>query len=245
MKAMILAAGRGERMRPLTDHCPKPLLPVGGVPLIVHHLRALAAAGIVDIVINHAHLGQVIESALGDGHDIGVRIRYSPEVHALETAGGIRQALPLLGDTRFLVVNGDVFCDFDFATLRARATAQSNRGDLAHLVLTGNPPQHPDGDFGLSGDRVLAHADARLTFTGIGLYHPALFAALPAGERAALAPLLRAAIEDGRVSGEHFRGLWHDVGTPQRLAELDRQLRENTPANAGSTSHQHPPGESA
>lgn len=240
MKAMILAAGRGERMRPLTDHCPKPLLPVGGTPLIVHHLRALAGAGIIDIVINHAHLGQMIEAALGDGHDFGVRIDYSPEAQALETAGGIRQALPLLGNGPFLVVNGDVFCDFDFARLPTRAAALGDDGDLAHLVLTDNPPQHPVGDFSLRDGRVLVQADTRLTFTGIGLYHPALFAALADGERAALAPLLRAAMDDGRVSGEHFSGLWHDVGTPQRLAELDRQLRENT-----VTPHRHPPGESA
>ena len=241
MHAMILAAGRGERMRPLTDRCPKPLLPVGDAPLIVHHLRALAAAGIVDIVINHAHLGHMIESALGDGHGFGVRIAYSPEAQALETAGGIRQALPLLGDAPFVVINGDVFCDFDFATLRAHAESLSDGGDLAHLLLTDNPPQHPQGDFGLRDSRVQAQARTRLTFTGIGLYHPALFRALAVGERAALAPLLRAAMDSGRVSGELFRGLWHDVGTPQRLAELDRQLRANTPAKAGSTPHQHRP----
>ncbi len=208
MKAMILAAGRGERMRPLTDNCPKPLLPVGGTPLIVHHLRALAAAGIIDIVINHAHLGHMIEAALGDGRDFGVRIRYSPEVQALETAGGIRQALPLLGDAPFLVINGDVFCHFDFARLPPRAGTLGDDGDLAHLVLTDNPPQHPVGDFSLRDGRVLAQADTRLTFTGIGLYHPTLFAALPAGKRAALAPLLRVAMDEARVSGEYFSGLW-------------------------------------
>ena len=245
MKAMILAAGRGERMRPLTDHCPKPLLPVGDAPLIVHHLRALAAAGVHGIVINHAHLGQMIEAALGDGHDFGVRIAYSPEARALETAGGIRQALPLLGDAPFIVVNGDVFCDYDFAALTARAQTLKANKDMAHLVLTDNPPQHPQGDFGLRDGRVRAQAEGRLTFSGIGLYDPTLFAALPAGERAALAPLLRAAMDEGLVSGEHFSGLWHDIGTPQRLAEVDRQLRENTPAQAGSKPYRHPPGESA
>ncbi len=224
MHAMILAAGRGERMRPLTDSCPKPLLVAGGKPLIVHHIEALARAGLRDIVINHAHLGHMIEAALGDGSAFGVRIRYSPEAVALETAGGILNALHLLGEAPFLVINGDIHCDLDLATLVARAPTLAADGDRAHLVLVPNPPHHPEGDFHLDGGRITPASAARLTFSGIGVYHPALFADLAAGARAALGPLLRTAIAAGQVSGQRHDGDWLDVGTPERLAELDQRL---------------------
>ncbi|MDR2239891.1 MAG: nucleotidyltransferase family protein [Zoogloeaceae bacterium] len=225
MQAMILAAGRGERMRPLTDTTPKPLLPAGGKPLIVWHIEALTRAGIRDIVVNHAHLGQQIEHALGDGARFGARIRYSPETEALETAGGIAQALPLLGATPFAVINGDIACDYDFARLPPLAGALRASGRRAHLVLVPNPPHHPRGDFALRGDNVSAAGETMLTFSGIGIYDPALFAAVPRGAKAKLAPLLRAAMEDNAVSGERHDGRWMDVGTPERLAELDRLLR--------------------
>ena len=215
---MILAAGRGERMRPLTDHTPKPLLEAGGRPLIGHHLAALARAGVREAVVNHAHLGAQIEQALGDGAAYGLRIRYSPEEVALETGGGIFRALPLLGPDPFIVVNGDVWTDFDPARLRLADA------DLAHLVLVDNPAHHPAGDFVLAGDRVREDGGPRLTFSGVGVYRPALFDGCAPG-RFPLAPLLRAAIAVGRVSGEHHRGRWVDVGTPERLAALDLQLR--------------------
>ncbi|HLP98086.1 MAG TPA: nucleotidyltransferase family protein [Sideroxyarcus sp.] len=224
MRAMILAAGRGERMRPLTDHTPKPLLQAGGKPLIVWHIERLVRAGITDLVINHAHLGTQIEQALGDGKQFGANIRYSDEGSALETAGGIAFALPLLGDEPFAVVNGDVYCDYDFAHLSAIAAQMQDSRDNLHLVLVDNPPHHPNGDFGLDGSRVCASAH-KLTFSGIGVYRPALFAGIPRGTKAALAPLLREQIAAGHASGEHHRGLWVDVGTPQRLDELDKQLR--------------------
>jgi MurNAc alpha-1-phosphate uridylyltransferase len=215
---MILAAGRGERMRPLTDHTPKPLLEAGGRSLIGHHLAALARAGVREVVVNHAHLGTQIEQALGDGAAYGLRIRYSPEEVALETGGGIFRALPFLGPDPFIVVNGDVWTDFDPAGLRLA------EGDLAHLVLVDNPAHHPAGDFVLDGERVTDGGGQRLTFSGVGVYRPALFDGCAPG-RFPLAPLLRAAIAVGRVSGEHHRGRWVDVGTPERLAALDLQLR--------------------
>ncbi len=221
---MILAAGRGERMRPLTDHTPKPLLQAGGKPLIVWHIERLVHAGITDLVINHAHLGLQIERALGDGSRFGARIRYSDEGSALETAGGIAFALHLLGEQPFAVVNGDVYCDYDFAHLPQRAAALTNSDDMAHLVLVDNPEHHPNGDFGLHEARVTGSAP-KWTFSGIGLYRPELFASIPRGSKAPLAPLLREQIALGKVSGEHHRGVWIDVGTPQRLEELDRQLR--------------------
>lgn len=224
MRAMILAAGRGERMRPLTDHCPKPLLAAGGKPLIVHHIERLRAAGITELVINHAHLGAQLEGALGDGSAFGVHIAWSREGTALETAGGIRQALPLLGEQPFLVINGDVYCDADPAELRAAAIRLGTQGDLAHLLLVPNPDHHPDGDFALAAGRVQEQGSARFTFSGLGAYHPALFADLPAGQPARLAPLLRSAMAAGRVSGALHTGYWLDVGTPARLAELDRHL---------------------
>lgn len=215
---MILAAGRGERMRPLTDHTPKPLLLAGGKPLIVHHLERLSAAGIRQVVINHAHLGERIEAALGDGKRFGVAIRYSPEGKALETGGGIFRALPLLGEGPFLVVNGDVWTDLDFAHLCLP------EGRLAHLVLVDNPEHHPRGDFRLSDGTVHDDGEPRLTFSGIGVYSPALFEGCHDGAFP-LAPLLRAAMARGLVSGEHHRGRWLDIGTPARLQALDHLLK--------------------
>jgi len=225
MKAMILAAGRGERMRPLTDHTPKPLLVAGGKPLIVWHLEKLAAAGFRDIVINHAHLGGQIEATLGDGAAWGLRIAYSPEPPgALETAGGIAQALPLLGDAPFLVVNGDIWCDIDFG--RFLPSTAGFRCGPAHLVMVANPAHHVGGDFSLDGDRVVyANAEQTLTYAGIGVFSPSFFAGVEKGAVMKLRPLLDAAIAAGTLSGERFAGRWVDVGTPQRLAELDQELR--------------------
>jgi len=221
MKAFILAAGRGERMRPLTDHTPKPLLMAGGKPLIVWHLERLAAAGFREIVINHAHLGAQIETALDDGAQWGLHIRYSPEPPgALETAGGIATALPLLGDEDFLVVNGDVYCNWDFKQARQLANRQ------AHLVMVANPAHHSGGDFSLDGERVVyAQGGETLTYAGIGVFSPAFFAGVPPGSVMKLRPLLDAAIAAGTLSGERYDGRWVDVGTPQRLAELDQELR--------------------
>jgi len=210
-------------MRPLTDLTPKPLLQAGGKPLIVWHIERLVEAGITDIVINHAHLGKQIEEMLGDGSRFGATIRYSDEGTALETAGGIAFALHLLGELPFAVINGDIWCDYDFAGLLPLAAAIAARGDQAHLVLVDNPPQHPKGDFGLQDGRV-TDAVPKLTFSGIGLYRPELFMRIPRGNKAPLAPLLREQIALGKVSGEHHRGSWFDVGTPQRLAELDTQI---------------------
>jgi len=220
MKAMILAAGRGERMRPLTDTVPKPLLKVRGRPIIEWTIERLARAGIVELVINHSHLGALIEAALGDGSRLGVSIRYSPEKEALETAGGIAKALPLLVPGPFVAVNGDILCDFDFATLRGRELG----GDLAHLVLVANPAHHPDGDFALRGEDVRDDGAPRWTFSGIGLYRPELFESVRPGDKAKLAPLLRAAMARGLVTGEIYRGEWHDIGTPERLDHLDSSL---------------------
>lgn len=220
MKAMILAAGRGERMRPLTDSTPKPLLGAGGKRLIEFHLEALAAAGFQEVVINHAHLGEQIEQFLGNGERYGLRVTYSPEGTALETGGGIFRALPLLGDSPFLVINGDVWTDYPYAQLLDRTI------EAAHLVLVPNPPQHPRGDFFLHDAMVSdAGVGARLTFSGIGIYHPSLFAGCEDGAFP-LAPLLRRAMVEGRVSGERFDGRWFDIGTPQRLQQLERMLRE-------------------
>jgi MurNAc alpha-1-phosphate uridylyltransferase len=221
---MILAAGRGERMRPLTDHTPKPLLQAGGKPLIVWHIERLVRAGITDLVINHAHLGVQIEYALGDGSQHGATITYSDEGMALETAGGIAFASHLLGDEIFAVVNGDVYCDYDFERLPALAAQMQVGKDSIHLVLVDNPPHNLAGDFGLQQTRVTDVAP-KLTFCGIGLYRPDIFSHIPRGSKAPLAPLLREQIAAGKVSGEHHRGVWVDVGTPQRLDELDKQLR--------------------
>jgi N-acetyl-alpha-D-muramate 1-phosphate uridylyltransferase len=220
MKAMILAAGRGERMRPLSDAVPKVLLEVRGKSLIARLIDALARSGVRDIVINHAHLGQMIEAALGDGRRFGVAIGYSPEAEALETAGGIAKALPLLGGQPFLAVNGDILCDFDFSALIARGLERN----LAHLVLVPNPPHHPGGDFFLDDSKVAEAGNSKWTFSGIGLYRPELFASVKPGSKGQLAPLLRAAMARGLVSGELHRGVWHDVGTPERLAELNESV---------------------
>jgi len=228
MKAFILAAGRGERMRPLTDHTPKPLLLAGGKPLIVWHLERLQAAGFREVVINHAHLGEQIEASLGDGSRYGLAIRYSPEPPgALETAGGIAHALDLLGDEPFLVVNGDVWCDWDFR----RAQALTRRA--AHLVFVDNPPQHANGDFCLDGDRVRYASEAcgpTLTYAGTGVFSPSFFATVARGAVMKMRPLLDAAIAQGIVTGEHHAGRWVDVGTPERLAELDQQLHTQSKA---------------
>ena len=231
MKAMILAAGRGERMRPLTDQMPKPLLRVGGKPLIAWHIENLARAGITQLVINHAHLGQQIEQTLGDGSRFGVPILYSPEHPVpLETGGGIAHALHLLGDQPFAVINGDIWCDYDFQCLASQSEILAGSNDLAHLVLVNNPSHHPEGDFGLQNGRV-TDGMPKLTFSGIGLYKPELFSHLDRNAAAPLAPLLRKQIAMGRVSGEHHAGRWLDIGTPQRLAELDNELR--TSQNVG------------
>jgi MurNAc alpha-1-phosphate uridylyltransferase len=220
MKVMILAAGRGERMRPLTDHTPKPLLQVAGKAIIEHTIIQLVAAGFTDIVINHAHLGRQIEDYLGDGAPWGATICYSPEGETvLETAGGIINALPLLGDGVFLVVNGDIATDFPFATLKQQTV------ELAHVVLVNNPVHHPDGDFALDdAGGVSEHGDEKFTFSGIGLYRAEWFAALAPGVRK-LAPLLREAMAAGRVSGQRHAGFWLDVGTPARLQELERRYQ--------------------
>lgn len=220
MKAMILAAGRGERMRPLTDDTPKPLLRAGGKALIEHLIEALATAGFHDLVINHAHLGTQIEAHLGSGARYGVSIAWSREPDgALETGGGIVQALPLLDGDHFLVVNGDIWTDYPFARLARRPEG------LAHLVLVDNPAHHPGGDFALIGGQVQVSGSPSLTFSGIGVYHRDLFRGCKPG-RFPLAPLLRAAMDRGEVSGEHYNGRWYDIGTTERLAELDRMLSE-------------------
>jgi MurNAc alpha-1-phosphate uridylyltransferase len=228
---MILAAGRGERMRPLTDHTPKPLLSVGGKPLVVWHVERLRAAGFTHIVINHAHLGQQIEDVLGNGDALGVSIVYSREGIALETAGGIATALPLIDSEVFPVVNGDIYTEFDFSRLAEPMARLAVGHDQAHLVLVDNPPQHPQGDFVLDAGRVVpsrrSTPDSQLTFSGIGVYHRALFAQTEAGVKAPLAPLLRQAIDAGRASGEHHGGRWVDVGTPERLQQLDESLRNH------------------
>ncbi len=216
MKAMILAAGRGERMRPLTDHTPKPLLLAAGKPLLEHTINQLVAAGFNDIVINHAHLGLQIEAQLGNGHQFGANISYSPEGdQALETAGGIINALHLLGDEAFLVVNGDIATDFPFAELKNLTV------DLAHLVLVDNPAHNTRGDFGLDqSGLVISNSAEQFTFSGIGLYRPELFDNVPKGP-SKLAPLLRLAIASSRVSGQKMDNFWMDIGTPERLQELD------------------------
>ncbi|MEO8991413.1 MAG: N-acetylmuramate alpha-1-phosphate uridylyltransferase MurU [Nitrosospira sp.] len=230
---MILAAGRGQRMRPLTDTLPKPLLRVGNKALIEYQLESLGRAGFTDVVINHAHLGHMIEAAIGNGDRYGVNIRYSREPVALETAGGIAQALPLLRPERenrenqpFLAVNADIFCEIDFSLLLPvlRHMQASPDGDLAHLVLVDNPQHHPEGDFTLDSGRVTLSGENNLTFSGVGIYQPKLFADIVPGSLAKLAPLLRQVISSGKVSGQHFQGVWIDVGTPERLRLIDSRL---------------------
>jgi MurNAc alpha-1-phosphate uridylyltransferase len=219
MKAMILAAGRGERMRPLTDTTPKPLLKVADKALIEYHIEGLAKAGIYDLVINCAWLGQQIIDALGNGQQYGVNITFSDEgEQALETAGGIINALQHLGDEPFVVVNGDIWCDYNFAKLPEKPPG------LAHLVMVDNPPHHPQGDFVLQNNgQLAAEGNNKLTFSGIGVYHPDLFAGLQPGKRP-LALLLRQAMQTGQVSGEKHPGEWLDIGTPQRLDELNQRF---------------------
>ena len=217
MKAMILAAGLGKRMRPLTDHCPKPLLPVAGKPLIAYHLARLRESGVHEVVINVSYRAEQIIEALGNGDHYGLRIHWSRETEPLETGGGIQQALPLLGEEPFLLINGDVWCE----ALPDRNALQGE--NLAHLMLVDNPPHHPYGDFGLAGGRVNQTDSQRLTYAGIGIIHPMLLAGQPKGAFA-LAPLLRTAMNNQRVSGERYTGHWVDVGTPERLAELERHL---------------------
>ena len=223
--AMILAAGRGERMRPLTDHIPKPLLSVAHKPLIVWHIERLAAAGICHIVINHAWLGEQIVRYLGDGMRYGVQLRYSAEPQPLETAGGIVQALPLLGPTPFLVISSDTWCDWDPRQASRIVQTMIQRQAQAWLLMVDNPEHHPDGDFTLEADGVVHDGGPeRLTYSGLGIYHPALFTGLIPGERAKLAPLLRSAMGRDAVIGAHHAGRWSDIGTPQRLAALNQEL---------------------
>ena len=243
---MILAAGRGERMRPLTDQLPKPLLRAGGKPLIVWHLERLARAGIRDVVINHAWLGERIEAALGDGCAHGVRISYSAEGEALETAGGIARAMPLLTAATpsssnvprpspatisqpFLLISGDTFCDFDYGRARTIALQMQEAGLACWCVMVPNPAHHGGGDFSLVDGRLVGQATAdsaaaSLTYGGIGVYTPAMFADVPPGRKSPLRPWLEREIAAGRAAGEYHGGLWFDIGTTQRLAELDRLL---------------------
>jgi len=227
MKVMILAAGFGRRMRPLTLHTPKPLLTAGGRSLIDWHLRRLAQQGFTDVVINHHHLGGQLEQALGDGSRWGLRIRWSPEPEILETGGGIRQALPLLGEAPFVVLNADIWTDYDFGQLPARLPG----GVLGHLVLVPVAAHAPLGDFHLDeqGRVGVDGPGSRLTFSGISVLDPALFDGVPPGPRP-LPELLRPAMTEGRILGELFRGRWHDVGTPERLEALDAELRREASA---------------
>lgn len=215
MKAMILAAGKGERMRPLTLTRPKPLIEVNGRPLIEHHIQALAAAGITELVINHAWLGDQLEAVLGDGSRLGVSIRFSAEGEPLETGGGIFRALPLLGSEPFMLINGDIRTDVDFAALALPA------GCLAHLVLVDNPVHHPTGDFGLVEGQITLEASEKLTYSGIAVLHPQLFSDCTAGAFK-LVDVLRPAIVAGQVSGQRLAGRWVDVGTLERLAEAEQ-----------------------
>lgn len=230
MKAMILAAGRGERLRPLTDHIPKPLLAAGGRSLIEHLIAGLVRTGFNEIVINIAHLGEQITARLGDGSRLGAVIVYSPEGNAaLETGGGIHNALPLLGNKPFLVVNGDIATDYPFDRLRDHPVG------LAHLVLTANPPHHPSGDFALRDGWIMDSPVDRATFTGIGVYRPELFAACKPGAFP-LAPLLREAMTKGLVTGEIYPGFWMDIGTEARLRELDQRLSRHEVREAEAAS---------
>ena len=215
MKAMILAAGRGERMRPLTDNTPKPLLKAGEYSLIELHILNLKQNGFTDLVINTAWLGEQIHQQLGDGSDYGVSIQYSDEVEALETAGGIKHALPLLGEDPFLVINGDIWCPFPLKNLPVL-----NQNTVAHLVLVNNPEHNPHGDFGIE-DKLLTNSK-ELTFSGIGIYRPEFFNF--SEERYPLAPLLREAAEKNTISAEYFKGEWFDIGTPERLNQLTEKL---------------------
>lgn len=225
MKAMILAAGRGERMRPLSDRLPKPLLEVAGKPLIVWQIERLVAGGFDDLVINHAHLGAMMEALLGDGKAFGAKIAYSPEIEALETAGGIAQALPLLGDAPFAVVSADIYSEFDYASLARQVNdiARDYQHHVAHFVLTDNPPFHPDGDMGLVDGRVSLDAP-KLNYGNIAVLHPRLFHDTPRGVKKKLFPWMYEYVRAERVSAEHYRGPWYNIGTPEQLAQLDQYL---------------------
>ena len=225
--AMILAAGRGERMRPLSDATPKPLLPAGGKPLIVWQIEALAAAGFDDLVVNVAHGADAMIRALGEGTRFGARIRFSREPEPLETAGGIATASPLLPPDATLIVSGDIFTDFDYRSLAGVIDAMNARRSPArvHLVMVDNPPYHPEGDFTLNGDRLELDGGTKLTFGNIGVYDMALFRDLPRGAKLRMLPLYREWIAAGLVSGERFAGRWANVGTPADLAALDASLR--------------------
>ena len=229
MKAMLLAAGRGERMRPLSNDTPKPLLEAGGKPLIVWQIERLARGGFADIVINYAHLGQMIESALGDGSRYGARIRYSPEVEALETAGGIANALHLLGDGPFAAVSADIYTDFPYATLQSHVERIARAPDraIAHFVLTDNPDFHPQGDMGLV-DGVVTMDPPRLNYGNIAVLHPRLFDGVPRGARAKLFPPMFEDVRRGKVTGEHYRGRWFNIGTPAHLVALDTLLKDES-----------------
>jgi MurNAc alpha-1-phosphate uridylyltransferase len=227
MKAMILAAGRGERMRPLSDTTPKPLLEAGGKSLIVWQLERLVAAGFADIVINVAHQGKAIAAALGDGSRFGATVRYSLEPEPLEVGGGIATALPLLGEGVALVVSGDVYVELDYGTLGARAQAMTATAEPphVHMVMVPNPPYHPDGDFSLHGGRLALNGAPRLTFGNVALYRTALFEGLPRGKKLPMLPFFREWIGRGWASGERYDGSWANVGTPEELQRLDRHLR--------------------
>jgi len=216
MKAMVLAAGRGERLRPLTERLPKPMVEAGGRPLIDWHLQRLAAAGLRDAVINVSHLAEQIVAHVGDGARYGMRVAWSRETEPLETAGGIANARALLGEAPFLLVNSDIYCEVDFSPLKSLPLS----GNLAHIVLVPNPPHHPEGDFTLESGMVGNGAAPRYTYAGVAVMSPSIVAGVRAGEKAPLGPLLRKAAGDGKLSGELFRGLWTDVGTAERLAEL-------------------------
>jgi N-acetyl-alpha-D-muramate 1-phosphate uridylyltransferase len=223
--ALILAAGRGERMRPLTDSTPKPLLRAGGRALIEWQVTRLAQAGFADLVVNHSHLGPQIEAALGDGARFGARIRYSHEAQALETAGGVAQALRLIDADPFVVVSGDIHTEFDYATLLPRIgeIAIDPARHAAHFVLVDNPPWHAQGDMGLAQGRV-TRAGPKLTYGNIAVFHPGLFAGVAPGTRLKLFPWAYTFVDEGRVTGEHFRGTWDNIGTPAQLEALDRRL---------------------
>ncbi len=238
MKAMLLAAGRGERMRPLTDTCPKPLLKVRGRPLIVWHILNLVKAGISDIVINHAHLGQMLEQELGDGSRFGARLQYSAEARALETGGGIANALHLLGEQPFLVVSADIYVPhFNFAQCLDVLEDFDPWGnplpleqrDLGWIYLVKNPDFHPQGDFAMSLMGISNQGEPRYTFANIGVYRPEMFAHIQAGEYARMGDTLRAVADTGRLGGELYRGIWHNVGTPEQLAQLNAPLVRSAP----------------
>jgi MurNAc alpha-1-phosphate uridylyltransferase len=233
--AMILAAGRGERMRPLSDALPKPLLEVGGKALIVWQIERLVAAGYTRLVINVAHLGRLVEEALGDGRQFGAAIRYAREAEPLEVAGGIASALPLLGNGVVLVVSGDIHTGYDYRALHARTAAMvaTDQPPHLHMVMVPNPPYHADGDFAIAGDRLVLHGRERLTFGNIALYRTSLFADLPRGRRLKMLPCYRDWISRGWASGEIFDGPWANVGTPAELASLDSELAQNGASQQG------------